>query len=63
MKRLEVFKINVATHEHFFDSEDTFGQADGFNVAAAIASYDDSVTSIVKDENIGSLKFYLKSWV
>ena len=34
----------------------------GFNVAATVASYDDEISSIVEDPEIGTIKFYLKTW-
>ena len=38
-----------------------FSNQDGFMIAAAVTSYDGSKESI-EDEEIGTIKFYIKAW-
>ena len=61
LNSLEDYKINFATHEQFYDSSFSFSQIDGFQIAAAVTSYDGVVDSI-EDPEIGVLRFYLKQW-
>ena len=53
--------MNMAVQENFFDLEDSFGEKDGFRVAAAITSYDSS-PDVVEDPDYGTLKFMMKSF-
>ena len=55
------FQISIATHEQFYSSDFKFGDKDGFQVAAAVTSFDQSVES-EEDESIGTMKFYMKKW-
>ena len=49
----------MAEHEYFYESDYKFSQNDGFNVAAAVTSYDGNPYPI-EDPSIGVVKFYLK---
>ena len=55
------YTVNKATHEYYYESNYAFSQNDGFQVAAAVTSYDGNQQSI-EDPEIGQIKFYLKQW-
>ena len=48
-------------HENEYETNTTFGYADGFMVAAAVTAFDGSSVDI-QDPEVGEVKFYLKSW-
>ena len=47
--------------DYHFEPSDSFGISGGFAVAAAVSSYDGNPLSI-EDEEIGQVKFFIKSW-
>ena len=52
----------VTTHiESYFSVEETFGLEEGFNVGAAITSYDGD-SRIIEDPTIGTMEFILKEY-
>ena len=51
----------MTTEEGFYSQDDAFSRGQGFMIAAAVTSYDGSEESI-EDEEIGTLKFYIKAW-
>ena len=58
------YKILSQAQEEFYTTADTFSANDGFSIAAAVISptaTGDHITTIT-DPEIGTLKFYLKSW-
>ena len=48
-------------YDFYYNSDDRMGMRDGFAIAAAITRYDGSEEDI-EDEEIGMVKFFLKSW-
>ena len=58
---LNDYKLQEAVQENFFLPNVTLSQNDGFQVAAAITSYDGS-SEIIEDPSIGTIKMYIKGW-
>ena len=61
LSNLQDYKVQTYILEDHYASNATFGNADGFAIAAAITSYDGSNEDIT-DPEIGEIKFYLKTW-
>ena len=61
LSNFEDYKVETYLLEDHYATNDTFGSADGFAIAAAITSYDGSNEDIT-DPEIGEIKFYLKTW-
>ena len=59
LTQLTNYKIQEEKLEKYFQHDEPFTQAQGFQVAAAITSYDGSSESI-EDEEIGTIKMYIK---
>ena len=59
LTQLNNYKIQEEKLEKYFQHNEPFTQAQGFQVAAAITSYDGSSESI-EDEEIGTIKMYIK---
>ena len=58
---LNDYKIQEVKREKYFHNKVPLSQEQGFQVAAAITSYDESSESI-EDVEIGTIKFYIKWW-
>ena len=58
---LEEYKLQEIVSENFYPVSDTLGHQNGFMIAAAVTSFDGNEESI-EDEEIGTIKFFLKSW-
>ena len=52
------YRLYEQNELHYFNDADAFTTADGFHVAAGLISDDGSL----EDPEIGTLKFYIKSW-
>ena len=55
------FQLQVASSENHFKPYDAFSSEHGFVIGAAVTSYDQNPESI-EDEEIGTVKFYMKTW-
>lgn len=55
------FNIKQYTRENFYDSSFSFSQIDGFQVAAAVTSFDGNPNPI-EDPTYGTVKIYMKQW-
>ena len=55
-----LFKVNEL---HYYKDSDAFTTDDGFHIAAGVVSFeDDPNDGTYEDPEIGTLKFYMKSW-
>ena len=55
------YKTNLEIYEYHFGPNDKIGAKEGFAIAATISSFDGNPNSI-EDEEIGTIKFFTKSW-
>ena len=55
------YRVGMHILEDHYESDESFGSADGFIVSAAIVSYN-GVDEDITDPEICEIKFYLKHW-
>ena len=62
LAQMHEYHVSKETYQYHFDKTDQFGVNDGFAIAAAITGFGIS-ENLIEDERIGTIEFYLKSWV